>query len=565
MVYTRGQPSEYDDWARFTGYASWNWEALKPHFVRHETTIPPASMGLWDPDGHHAAFLREHHGGHGPIKTSSADWRAPVEEDWHAACRKLGVGSETASDARGLYTTLSTIDRSDGSGTRSYSTTAYLAASVSRPNLKICTSAVIEKVLLEKGDYAVTACGVAVVKESKKSIVWASREIILCAGALHTPQILELSGIGSRDILSAAAIPCIIENAAVGEHLKDHPRTGLSYNLVAGEFSIDNLAPSSSAALSDAAFTAATKEYASGLPGAFSNAISNTTFVSLAAAARPEELTHVLRVASSFAAKPTSPYALAVHTLLTARLRDPQAATLQLTFFPGSIDFSRFDDHAELLNPRVGLDSRVSVMVTLCHPFSSGSVHIVPSAGTGANSLSSCTRPLIDPGYLKHPVDIAVLTVGLRIANDILRTEPLASRLGTRVFPPSTLDIYNDHAGTETYIRGHCGSAYNPTGTAGLCQVVDERLKVRACKGLRVIDASVIPEMVSGGLQAAVYAMAEKGAAMIRDDRLAAAELLVARTLRKDGHEVRVVVRAAEVIKADGKKVGRKKSWWGRR
>ena len=126
-------------------------------------------------------------------------------------------------------------------------------------------------------------------------------------------------------------------------------------------------------------------------------------------------------------------------------------------------------------------------------------------------------QPRIDPQYLQSRVDVEVLSVGLRVVDEISRTKPLADKIKSRAFPSPELDI-NDPSQREEYLRGHTGTEYHPCGTAALGQVVDERLKVFGVEHLRVVDASIIPLHVSGNICALVYAIAEKGADLIKED-----------------------------------------------
>lgn len=142
----------------------------------------------------------------------------------------------------------------------------------------------------------------------------------------------------------------------------------------------------------------------------------------------------------------------------------------------------------------------------LVAPFSRGSIHVLNS--------DPAAQPAIDPQYLRKQVDVEILSVGLRIADEMFRTQPLADRVRSRVFPQPSVDI-NDPSQREEYLRAHTGTEYHPCGTAVLGQVVDGKLKVFDIERLRVADASIIPLHVSGNIVALVYAIAEKAADLI--------------------------------------------------
>ncbi|KAI9876591.1 MAG: hypothetical protein M1830_006169 [Pleopsidium flavum] len=509
MMYIRGQASEYDDWAKITGYSGWGWKDIKPFFLKHEGLIEPLSMANGDDAAERTrpVYGKEHHGTSGPIKTSFATWSAPVEELWHQASKRLGLGWKSPIDAwsgvhLGGFSHLSTIDRSKGSGTRSYAANGYLTPNAGRKNLMVLTEAPAEKVVLEMNGHNARAEGVVFVKDGKKCVIKAKRDIILSAGTVQTPQILELSGIGNREVLKAADIECIIESKSVGDHLEDHVMTAISYDLVEGEVSLDDMA-------TESVLKEAMRKYGTGEGGPLANCLGSTGFLSIPQAATAQEMESIHKVVTAAVQASQNESLKAERELLAARLQNPEAASLQLFLLPSSYDPSRVDGSRAPPTPGV-VNNRVTVLIALTHPFSRGSIHVDPADPEA--------QPLIDPQYLQHPVDVEVLSVGLRVADQVFQTSPLAEKIKGRVFPPSDMDI-NDPVARETYLRGHTRTEYHPIGTARLGQVVDERLNVIGVEGLRVVDASVFPLSLSGNIMAPVYAVAEKGAQLIKEDQ----------------------------------------------
>lgn len=135
-------------------------------------------------------------------------------------------------------------------------------------------------------------------------------------------------------------------------------------------------------------------------------------------------------------------------------------------------------------------------------------------------------QPKINPQYLQKRVDFEMLSVGLRVADAMFRSNPLADKIRSRVFPKADMDM-QDPKQREEYLRAHTRTEYHPCGTAAaLGQVIDERLKVFGVRGLRVVDASIIPSQVSGNIAALVYAIGEKAADIIQSDQYAKHDLI---------------------------------------
>ena len=147
--------------------------------------------------------------------------------------------------------------------------------------------------------------------------------------------------------------------------------------------------------------------------------------------------------------------------------------------------------------------------VSLQYPSSRGTVHITSSDPT--------QQPAIDPAYLSHPADLRVLCAAVKAAEKCFEVPCLKERVTDRQIPPPEIDL-GDEKQLEDYVRTHSNTEYHLFGTAAMGKVVDDRLRVKGVDGLRVCDASVFPANISGNLAATVYAVAEKGADIIKED-----------------------------------------------
>jgi choline dehydrogenase-like flavoprotein len=420
----------------------------------------------------------------------------------------------------GFYSSLAAVNRTTDPGRRSYSATGYLLPNAGRSNLKVLTEAMATKVVLDGNK----ATGIEFSHEGKTHTVNASKEVVLSAGVIQSPQLLELSGIGDPEVLKAAAVELKVENNRVGKNFQDHVLGGMLYNLADGLTSLDSLHGAEYAKAQEAIYRK-TNRGPYGSPGMLMG------FVSYASLVDQETLDRTIADVREHSTAETE-FEKAQEDLIVKQLADPTFANIQ-TFcechlvhspFPipqheatltthlgigAQLDISQGQSQLEFFSaPPEGIN-RASLLVCLEHPLSRGSVHI--------KSSDPFQPPSIDTGYLSHPVDVKVLAEGIKWMDKVAARPVLAKSLGERIRPAQKDSIETEEERME-YVRTHISTQYHTIGTVTMGEALDDRLKVKGVQGLRVVDASVFPGHVSGNIMATTYAVAEKGADLIKED-----------------------------------------------
>ena len=239
-MYVRGSRADYDGWESL-GNKGWGWDGMAPYFRKHQCYDPNGDVHP-DPQFMPYAAQEGHHGNSGNIHTSFNDYYEPFEYDFCKAAYEVSGKPSTLVDAwsgdhMGFYSSLAAVNRTTDPGRRSYSATGYLLPNASRGNLKVLTEAMATKIVLE-GD---VATGIEFARDGQRHTVQVSKEIILSAGVIQSPQLLELSGIGDPKVLQAAGVEPKIENKRVGNNFQDHVLGGMLYDLADGLTSLDSL------------------------------------------------------------------------------------------------------------------------------------------------------------------------------------------------------------------------------------------------------------------------------------------------------------------------------------
>lgn len=439
LLYVRGQPQDYDGWAQM-GCTGWSWEDVLPYFQRAER---------WE--GDNPAGLR---GTRGPLSVQPSRLSREVVDLWVEAAEAAGYKRNpdyNGPDQEGVGYFQLTMR----GGRRCSSAVAYLAPARHRHNLEILTNAQTEKVLIQNG----RATGIRARINGEARDIRAHGEVILSAGAIGSPQLLMLSGIGDPETLAPHGITPHTALKGVGKNLQDHlqARPVFKTRLSTINTETSNIFKQAAIAL----------QYATTQLGPMTMAASlGTGFLKTA--------DHLDTPDIQFHIQPFS--------------ADSPAA--------GAHKFSAF-----------------TASVLQLRPESTG--HL------GLTSANIDDHPVIHPNYLATDTDCQTIVKGIQIARKIAQTDPLKSHI-TEEYAPGRAIAHDDEAGTLDWARQTAVTIYHPTGTCKMgtdpMAVVDARLRVIGVDALRVADASIMPRIVSGNTNAPAIMIGEKASDLILED-----------------------------------------------
>ncbi|KAL0941905.1 GMC oxidoreductase [Colletotrichum truncatum] len=442
----------------------------------------------------------------GPLKLSLPEnaesfwprvWQDTIRElGFPDACDPLsgrGVGSSLTPD---------TVD--SATKTRSHAASAYLQAAKSRSNLTVATQALVERIIFRSDAGEIVAEGVQYTKDGEKKTVTAQKEVILTAGALNSPRLLELSGVGNAELLRGLGIDVVLDSPYVGENLQNHIMAGAAFEALPEHDTMDGIVRQDPAAVG-----AAMEAYGKG-SGPFSRSgTSATAQLPLSAGEDIVQLLDTLK-AEAPKTKSTSGFTDAIESFVRSVLTSSSEPSGYYISFPG---YALFNSDGTMAPPPAGDEKYFTIGVLLAHPLSRGSSHITSA------SLESAALA-VDPGYLTHPLDVEILARHLQVLEKIAASEPLRSQLkqGGKRTPANNL---TDLEQAKEFVRKTAVGAHHFTGTCSMMPrelggVVDEKLRVHGIRNLRVADASIIPITVRANPQATVYAVAERAAELIK-------------------------------------------------
>ena len=441
MLFVRGHPHRYDAW-RDAGCPGWGYNDLLPYFKKLE------DCPFGDP---------AHRGRGGPIAVTEIG-RDPLTDGFVEAC--VAAGAPRARDYNvGEPDGVAPLQLSTRNGLRCSAATGYLRPARSRPNLSVITGALVRRIVFE----GKRARGVEFVRGGATTVARATREILVCAGAIRSPQILELSGLGDAAILKQHGIEVIEHLSGVGENLQDHlmPRIAFECNI---RSTINDML---------------------GSPWRMGKALARYALFRDGLFATPS-----LTALAYLRGQPDAP-----HT----------DTRIQLGHVSSTNRFS--------VSRATGIDPHSGFHLGgyFIFPRSRGRLHI--------RSRNPAEPPRIEPRYLTDPYDREAMVRTLRILRRVA-SQPALARFIVREVRPGR-DVEADEALLD-YARDTSQTCWHPSGTcamgAGPLAVVDPRLKVHGTAGLRVVDASVMPLLVASNTNVPTIAIAEKAADLILAD-----------------------------------------------
>ena len=437
MLHVRGQPQDYDDWSK-RGAQGWDWAGVLPYFLRLEDHFR-ASDPL--------------HGAGGPIHISEIKPKHPLVDAFIESAENCGIPRN--DDFNGsLQEGAGYFHITTRNGKRVSSATAYLKPARGRGNLEVETNTTARRVNCANG----VAKSVTYFRGGIERTAYAAKEVIVSTGAIGSPQLLQLSGIGPREFLESRGIQVVADLPGVGENLQDHLKVRLAYRCNRPITTNDDL---------------------------------NSWY-------------RRIKIGLSYLIDRTGPLAMGISQAgaFVKTSESVDRPDVQFTFQSVSADLQ-----AGKVHPFSGF----TLMVLLLRPESRGFVRV--------KSSNIWEQPEIQPNYLASEKDLRTLLRGAQLGRKVINTFPLKDLVETEHLPGSSCRSDEDWV---AFIRDSGTALMHPCGTCkmgdGGDAVVDEKLRVRGVSHLRVVDASVMPSVTSGNTNTPTVMIAEKASDLILRD-----------------------------------------------
>jgi choline dehydrogenase len=448
MLYLRGQERDYDEWARRTGEPGWSWHSVLPIFMKSEDHWRGA-------DEFHGARAGQEGAGHEwRVERQRLSWE--ILDAFRDAALETGI-AKVEDFNRGDNAGSSKFEVNQRRGVRVNSSKAFLRPAMNRPNLSVITGAQVKKLRLEGR----RTLGVEFMRGGEEFFAAARRETLLAAGAIGSPQILQLSGIGPGALLQRQGI-AVAHDLAVGENLQDHLQLRMA-------FKVQNVLTL--------------------------NTMANSWWGKA-------------KMALEYALHRTGPLTMAPSQLGAFLKSDPAQPTPNLEFHVQPLSLDKFGDP---LHPFPAFTASVCNL----RPASRGHVRI--------QSPDPRSHPAIMLNYLSAPEDQAIAVQSLRLARRIVLGTQTMQKYAPQEFLPGPAFATDEQLVTAAGNIGT--TIFHPVGTCKMGRaddasaVVDPQLRVRGIERLRVIDASIMPTITSGNTNSPTLMIAERGAMLVQGSR----------------------------------------------
>ncbi|KAI1662906.1 GMC oxidoreductase [Daldinia decipiens] len=498
-----------DAWGTL-GNDGWNWDTMKEYYSKafKPPVIDQSSRKVLGIDGYSPYDTPN-----GPLQLSYAgNPEHPVREAWMTTFKNKGY--HVSNDpflgiSVGAFTSLSSVDPARKE--RSYATSAYYNPVKYRTNLKVLTNATVERILFKDG-HRTKAIGVQYRHGDNVQAVAAIKEVILAAGVLQSPKLLELSGIGNKSILRNNSIEIVQDLPGVGENLYDHPVCSISYEVAEGIETLDSVLRQEPEAL-EKAMQDYTVDQIGLLASMGVNTYAYLPMVDYLSEKGQEEIKQLLAQHRPCGNGPSenrerSYYEFAEKILLDSN--QPSAAYCSL-----------IRQHPLPVDPNSDSPSGpipgnfIALVATLSQPLSRGSVHIA--------SNDPLAAPTIDLNYFSNEIDIEVYARHMLYLDTIAKSSPFSKLLKQPLVRRDPASHLTDIETAKKYLRTSTISMWHMGGTCAMLPeekggVVNPKLKVYGVDSLRIVDASAIPLNSTANMQSTVYAFAERAADLIKQD-----------------------------------------------
>ncbi|KAH9483223.1 GMC oxidoreductase family protein Mala s 12 [Psilocybe cubensis] len=479
------------------GNSGWNWDLIKKYQKKSERFVPPAVKTET------MNYDLSVHGTDGPLVTSYVATESGIEKPYHDALANLGVqrsADATSGNHNGTFLTHMTIDPQ--THVRTYAANAYYAPVAHRKNLTVLTLARAAQIeSTTSADGLLTATGVEFIYEDARHSAFAKKEVVLSAGSIVDPQLLELSGIGNKEILNKFEIPVKLEIPGVGSNIQEHIHAGATFE-ISDEKKDEVL--TFDCLRDPAELGKQMVQFMTDGTGVFGMGLSMMSMLPLSKISPNAEQIYAdleKSLEEGIAANRYTPlqqkqYKLQLETL---RKGQPNCETLL----------------AQAAQPIPGIaeDGKkyLSLSSLLNNPFSRGSIHI--------RSTNPLDHPSMDPHLFEEEYDLRILVEMFKWNRRVVQTEPLKSFVKqTEVFPGPQVQTDEQIA---NHIKNTISTVYHTIGSCSMLPladggVVDTKLKVYNTSNLRVVDVSIVPLHVTAHVQAIAFAIGEIGADIIK-------------------------------------------------